>query len=93
MLSLFQKRSCKSSQRQSIVVCFLGNSIEFENKWSDYQTDVLSITYPTDFAINLTIGFNEDIATEFENVANIKIAKSIHGINVEMFHVMINLSN
>ena len=74
-----------------VVVYFLGNSSDFENKWSTYMSDVLSIPYPAAFEINKTIGF-KDIASEFTDVVNFKIAKTIYNSNIEMFHVMINLS-
>jgi hypothetical protein len=77
--------------RYYVVVYFLGNSNEFDNKWSEYKADVLTITYPNNFAIDSTIGF-ADIANEFEDVVNIKIAKTIHNTNLEMYHIMINLS-
>lgn len=77
--------------RYYIVVYFLGNSNDFESKWLKYKTDVLSITYPTNFTIDLTVGFT-DIASEFEDVVNIKIAKTIYNTNLEMYHIMINLS-
>lgn len=73
-----------------VVVYFLGNSADFESKWSTYKSDVLSILYPSTFAINTTIGFT-DITSEFTDVVNFKIAKTIHNSNLEMFHVMINL--
>lgn len=80
-----------SINRYYVVVYYLGNSNSFDNKWSEYQTDVLSILYPNNFAIDSTVGFT-DMANEFENVVNIKIAKTTHGTNVEMFHIMIDLS-
>lgn len=73
-----------------VVVYFLGNLSDFESKWSTYMSDVLSISYPVTFAINTTIGFTE-ITSEFKDVVNFKIAKTIHNSNLEMFHVMINL--
>lgn len=80
-----------SINRYYVVVYYLDNSNSFDSKWIEYQTDVLSILYPKNFAIDSTVGFT-DIANEFENVVNIKIAKTTHGTNVEMFHIMINLS-
>jgi len=73
-----------------VVVYVLGNSSDFESKWSTYMSDVLSISYPVNFAIDTTIGFTE-ITNEFTDVVNFKIAKTIHNSNLEMFHVMINL--
>ena len=73
-----------------IVVYFLGNSSDFESKWSTYMSDVFSIMYPPTFMIDTTIGFTE-ITSEFTDIVNFKIAKTIHNSNLEMFHVMINL--
>lgn len=74
-----------------VVIYCLGNSVDFESKWSTYMSDVLSISYPLFFAIDASIGFTE-ITREFTDVVNFKIAKTIHKSNLEMFHVMINLS-
>ncbi len=73
-----------------VVIYYLGNSSDFESKWSTYKSDVLSISYPTTFTIDTSIGFTE-ITNEFTDVANFKIAKTIHNSKLEMFHVMINL--
>lgn len=73
-----------------IVVYYLGDLADFENKWLTYKSDVMSISYPTYFAIDLKAGFI-DIANDFEDVNNFKIAKTIHDTNIEMFHIMINL--
>ena len=75
-----------------MIVYYIGNSSDFEDKWTTYKSDVLSIQYPTNFAIDTTIGFFE-IEKEFVDVINFKIAKTIHNSILEMFHVMINLGN
>ena len=77
--------------RYYVVIYFLGNSNDFDKKWGDYQSDVLAINYPSNFKIDLKISF-VDIISEFETVRNIKIAKTIHSTNLEMYHIMINLS-
>jgi hypothetical protein len=64
---------------------------DFEYKWATYKSHVLSIAYPTSFPLDKSLGFS-DILNEFENVNNFKIAKTVHHANLEMFHVMINLS-
>lgn len=71
------------------LVFYLGSSNDFENKWLEYQSDVLNISYPSTFDID-NGGFL-DLVNEFEDVVNIKIARTIHGANLEMFHIMINL--
>ena len=73
-----------------VVVYFLGSASDFESKWSIYMSDVLSISYPSNFKIDTTTGFN-DMAGEFTDVINFKISKTIHNSNLEMFLVMINL--
>jgi len=77
--------------RYYVVIYFLGNSNYFDKKWGDYQSDVLAVHYPSNFKIDLNIGFI-DITSEFENVRNTKIAKTIHNTNVEIYHIMIDLS-
>ncbi len=73
-----------------VIIYYLDNSVDFESKWSTYKSDVLSISYPSNFSIDTNIGFI-DIANEFENVNNFKIAKTTHINNIELFHVMVNL--
>ena len=76
--------------RYYVVVYYLDDPNNFENKWTEYKSDVLSLSYPADFGVDSTAGFI-DMKHEFEDIVNIKIAKTIHNTNLEMFHVMINL--
>lgn len=73
-----------------IIIYYMGNPNNFERKWDEYKSDVLSISYPINFSIDSTIGFT-DMENEFEDIVNIKIANTIHNTNLKMFHVMINL--
>jgi len=73
-----------------IIVYFLGDFSCFEKKWVAYMEDVLSIDYPDNFTIDTATGF-KDLSGDFKDVANLKIAKTIHGTNRDMFHIMINL--
>ena len=77
--------------RYYTIVYYLGDSNDFENKWSEYKSDVLNISYPNTFSIDSSVGFI-DIANEFDNVDNIKISKTIHCKKTEMYHIFINLS-
>jgi len=74
-----------------VVVYYLENTNNFDSKWSTYKNDVLNLNYPSNFMIDKSIGFT-DLETEFEDVNNLKISKTSHSSNVEMFHIMINLS-
>lgn len=73
------------------IVYHLKPSSDFENNWTEYKSDVMDITYPTNFTIDSTQGFI-DMISEFDDVNNFKIAKTLHANNIEVFHVMINLS-
>jgi hypothetical protein len=84
------KKYIGSLTRYYVVVYYLGDPVDFEDKWTTYKDDVLGITYPLDFSIDPTIGF-EDISAQFDNVNNFKIAKTVHNKTNDMFHVMINL--
>lgn len=77
--------------RYYAIIFFLGNDNDFEKKWEIYKADVLSIDYPTNFKIDLNLKF-EDILSEFENVRKFKIAKTLHDTNLELYHIMIDLS-
>lgn len=76
--------------RYYVVVYYLGDSINFEKKWSDYKSDVLVISYPPSFSIDTAIGF-VDLINDFENVNDFRIAKTVHGNDKEMYHIVINL--
>lgn len=56
-----------------------------------YKSHVMSIEYPTSFPLDKSLCFS-DILNEFENVNNFKITKTVLHANLEMFHVMVNLS-
>ena len=75
-----------------IVIYYLGNSSDFESKWSNYMSDVISISYPDTFLIDKATGFM-NISSEFTDVVNFKIAQTTHNLKLGMFHVMINLGN
>lgn len=78
-------------KRYYIIIYFRGPIANFDQTWQTYQSDVLNISYPSDFQIDIKEDF-KDLSAEFNNVRNLKIAKTIHNSNIEMFHLMINLS-
>ncbi|MDX9805619.1 MAG: hypothetical protein RBT87_07315 [bacterium] len=78
--------------RYYIIVYHLKKSENFDKNWEKYKKDVLRIEYPATFPIKKEEGFI-DISNEFEDVRNFKIAKTLHGEGVEMFHIMINLGD
>lgn len=73
------------------LVYYLSSSNDFDNKWLEYQSNILNISYPPTFSIDGS-GFL-DLVNEFDDVVNIKIARTIHGVNLEMFHIMVNLGH
>jgi hypothetical protein len=75
-----------------IVVYHLEPSVNFDSNWQSYQTDVLAISYPSDFQIENTIGF-KDLNSEFEDIRNFKIAMTSHPNGIELYHIMINLGD
>ncbi len=78
--------------RYYVIIYYLKKSENFDKNWNKYESHVLGIDYPSTFLIDKKRGFI-DITNEFDDVRNFKIAKTLHGENAEMFHIMINLGN
>lgn len=77
-------------KRYYILIYFRGNQGAFDTTWNSYKEDTLATRFPSGALIDSTKDF-EDLSAEFNDVRNLKIAKTIHNTDIEMFHVMINL--
>jgi len=75
-----------------VVVYHLKSAADFDANWASYKSDVLGLTYPAEFQVDVAEGFC-DIATEFDDVVNFKIAFTKHPNGVELFHIMLNLGS
>lgn len=78
-------------QRYYIVIYFKGPLTNFEHTWEEYKTDVLDITFPPSVQLNKTTGFTE-LSNANDDLRQIKVAKTLHNSDVEIYHIMINLS-
>lgn len=74
-----------------IVVYFIGDRTKFESCWKTYQTDVERITFPSTWPM-IANSFEELPANIFPAIENMKLAKTRHLPNYELFHLMIDLS-
>ena len=78
-------------QRYYIVIYFKGLAANFDHTWDEYKSDVIDIKFPPILELDKTLGFqllpNNDV-----DVRQIKISKTTHKSNVEVFHIMINLT-
>jgi hypothetical protein len=74
-----------------MVIYFKGAVTAVDTTWASYKKDVSTSSFTTDFAFDTAKDF-EDLSSKFDDVNHLKIAKSIHGKGIEMYHVMINLS-
>ena len=81
----------KNLERYYMIIYFRGTSSTFDRTWSSYKEDVAACPFPENFTFNTTKKF-EDMANKFDDINHLRIAKTIHGTNVEMFHIMIDLS-
>jgi hypothetical protein len=81
----------KNLDRYYMIIYFKGTPTDFDTTWNSYKDDVAACSFPTNFTFNTTIKF-EDLSSKFEDINHLRIAKTTHGINVEMFHIMIDLS-
>lgn len=81
----------KNLDRYYMIIYFKGPLTAFDTTWVSYKQDVSTTAFTTGFVFDTTKDF-EDISSKFDDVNHLKIAKSIHGNNIEMYHIMINLS-
>lgn len=81
----------KNLERYYMIVYFKGDSTNFDKTWDSYMKDVSASKFTPSFLFNEQREF-EDLSAKFDDVSHFKIAKSSHGKNVEMFHIMIDLS-
>lgn len=77
--------------RYYIIIYYKGIDQSIDKYWLSYKQIVRDCEFTSDFAFNASADF-EDLAPKFDDVNHLKIAKSIHGKSVEVFHLMINLS-
>ena len=59
--------------------------------WESYKMNVLTINYPNNFNIDKALGF-QDLSVKFDDIRNLKISRTIHNVDIELFHIMIDLS-
>jgi hypothetical protein len=78
--------------RYYVVIYFKGPAKNFEHVWNCYQQDVLKAVYPSGFIIDKKIGF-KDMWDKFDDINHLKVAKTKHGTNIDIFHLMIDISN
>jgi hypothetical protein len=82
----------QSLDRYYMLVYYRGKSANLTKTWESYKTDASTTSVDPKFVFDVTHDF-KDLSDQFENVNHLKIAKSIHGTKVEMYHVMIDLSS
>jgi len=78
-------------QRYYVVTYFKGPSANFDHTWDEYKLDVLEIDFPPIVELDKTLGF-QLLPNNTDDVRQIKISKTTHKSNVEVFHIMINLT-
>lgn len=84
-------RYSKNLDRYYMIVYFKGKVENFDTTWKSYKEDVKGCSFPEKFQFNTTNSF-EDLSNKFEDIHHLRIAKTTHGENIEMFHIMIDLS-
>ncbi|MDA3910531.1 MAG: hypothetical protein PF448_04145 [Bacteroidales bacterium] len=80
----------KSLDLYFMIVYVLGKNKIFDKECEKYKEHILSVNYPSDFKLDKTIGY-VDVTSDFRNVGHLKVAKTIHSKNKEIFHIIINL--
>ena len=74
-----------------MIIYFKGKADKFESTWDSYLEDASESSFKSSQEFNTTIGY-KDLCNDFDDISLIKIAKSIHGSAIEMYHIMIDLS-
>jgi len=81
----------KNLDRYYMIVYFKGKTTAFDSTWDSYKEDVSKSDFVPDFTFDTSKDF-EDLSSKFDDVNHLKITKSNHGKNAEMYHIMIDLS-
>ena len=81
----------KNLERYYMLIYFKGAVSAFDTTWISYKQDVSTSDFTPDFTFDAAKDF-DDLSSKFDDVNHLKVAKSIHGKGIEMYHVMINLS-
>jgi len=75
-----------------IIVYYKGVKTNFESTWESYKEDITNCHYDARWKINNEKGL-EDVSQKFNNVGAFQIAKSYHGKEKSVYHLMIDLSD
>jgi hypothetical protein len=78
--------------RYYMIVYYQGAKANFNSTWTSYMTAALETSLDAKYQFDKNHAFKE-LSSDFENVNHLKIGKTINGTNIEMYHVMIDLSN
>ncbi len=81
----------KNLDRYYMLVYFKGSTSAFESTWKSYKEDIKNTIYTTALTFDKHLGF-EELTSNFDDVRHLKIAKSKHGKNINMYHLMLDLS-
>ncbi len=81
----------KNLDKYYMIIYFKGVQSKLEYAWKKYKENVQSIAFSSNFKFKKTKGF-EDLTSDFEDIHHLRIARTIHGEKIEMFHIMINLA-
>lgn len=75
-----------------IIVYYKGPQGNFDSTWESYKDDIINCPYDTRWQVDKAKGF-EDSSKKFSNVTAFRIAKSYHGTQKSVYHLMIDLSD
>ncbi|QTR48675.1 hypothetical protein [Candidatus Thiothrix anitrata] len=77
-----------------MIIYYLGEQQKFDSTWDDYCTDFSESSFPENCIFNKAHNF-KSLSDQFIDTRQIRIAKSTHGKNndVFFFHIMIDLSS
>jgi hypothetical protein len=78
-------------QQFYILIYYNGKRDKFDSTWSSYCKNVAKVPFEERHAYNATLGF-KDLAEEFNDARDFKIARTAHNSGVEIFHIMMDLS-
>lgn len=74
-----------------VVSYHLKPRAELDGRWAAYKQTIEAIAYPTDFALHPTKGLT-DLTPTLTDAEYLRVARTEHGKNSVMYHLMINLA-
>jgi len=81
----------KNLERYYMIVYYRGSPENIDSTWISYKNDIRTTFFDSHFSIDVKKDF-VNLENDFNDINHLKLAKTVHGKNIEVFHILINLS-